>query len=147
MDRLPTRRPGRLWSFGGAALAAAALASALACGSSGSTTSPSSPASPGGCTSGPNTTTIVIANNAVCPQKITVARGSQVTFVNQDSRPHEMYSDPHPDHTDCPELNQVGHLEPGQSRQSGNLNIARNCGFHDHINFELTALQGTITIQ
>jgi plastocyanin len=102
---------------------------------------------PGGCTTGPNTTTIVIANNAVCPQRITIARGTQVTFVNQDSRPHEMYSDPHPEHTDCPELNQVGHLEPGQSRQSGNLNIARDCGFHDHINFELTALQGTITIQ
>jgi plastocyanin len=135
---------GRLRRLGGAWLAAAALASAVACGSSGP--SAATPAG-GGCTTGPDTTTIIIANNAVCPQKITVARGSQVTFVNQDSVPHEMYSDPHPDHTDCPELNQVGHLEPGQSRQSGNLNIARACGFHDHINFQITALQGTITIQ
>jgi hypothetical protein len=67
--------------------------------------------------------------------------------VNNDTRPHEMYSDPHPDHTDCPELNQVGHLEPGQSRQSGNLVIARVCGYHDHINPDITSLQGNITIQ
>jgi plastocyanin len=137
----------RLMTLGGAALAAAALASAMACGSTGSGASPSTPTSPGSCTTGPNTTTIIIANNAVCPQKITVTLGTQVTFVNEDTRPHEMYSDPHPEHTDCPEINQVGHLEPGESRQTGNLNTARNCGFHDHINFELTALQGTITIQ
>ena len=43
-----------------------------------------------------------------------------------------MNSDPHPEHTDCPELNQIGFLNPGQSRQSGNLNTARRCGLHDH---------------
>jgi len=58
-----------------------------------------------------------------------------------------MYSNPHPEHTDCPEINQVGHLDPGQSRQTGNLNVARTCGFHDHMNAENRALQGTITIQ
>ena len=36
-------------------------------------------------------------------------------FVNNDSRSHEMFSDPHPEHTDCPEINQVGFLSPGQS--------------------------------
>ena len=35
----------------------------------------------------------------------------------------------------------------GQSRQSGNLTIARNCGFHDHGDPENKGLQGTITIQ
>ena len=58
-----------------------------------------------------------------------------------------MDSDPHPEHTDCPELNQIGHLEPGQSRQSGNLNIARTCGIHDHIDPDTASLKGTITIQ
>ena len=59
-----------------------------------------------------------------------------------------MTSDPHPEHTDCPELNQVGHLEPGQQRDSGNLNVntVRRCGFHDHINDTNRALQGAITI-
>ena len=58
-----------------------------------------------------------------------------------------MNSDPHPAHGDCPELNSVGFLNPNQSRSSGNLNTARNCGYHDHNNETNTSLQGTITIQ
>src|SRR5450759_5362732 len=120
--------------------AAGLIAMGIACGSS---TSPSSttPTPP------TSTTTITISNNAVSPSAIVVARGTQVTFVNADSRVHEMDSDPHPEHTDCPELNQVGFLNPGQSRQSGNLNIARTCGFHDHRNPDNDGLKGTITIQ
>jgi plastocyanin len=125
--------------------AATAAAAGLACGSSSGSGSTSP--SPTPCSTTPNTTTIVIMANAVCPQAITVPRGSQVTFINQDSIAHEMYSNPHPEHTDCPEINQVGHLEPGQARQTGNLVIARTCGYHDHINFEIRSLQGTISIQ
>jgi plastocyanin len=86
-------------------------------------------------------------NNAVCPQNITVTRGTQVTFSNQDSVVHEMDSDPHPEHTDCVEINQVDFLNPGQSRQTGNLNIAKRCGFHDHTKPDSASLKGTITIQ
>ena len=123
---------------------AAAFAIAAACGGSSS----SSPAAPtGACTPSANANTIVIQNNQVCPQTLTIARGSQLTIVNNDSRVHEMDSDPHPEHTDCVEINQVDFLNPGQSRPTGNLNIARRCGFHDHIAFEVKALQGSITIQ
>lgn len=123
-------------------LAGAVAALAAACSKSG----PAAP-SPAACTATSTSTTITIANNAACPQNITVARGAQVTFVNQDNAPHEMYSDPHPEHTDCPELNQVGHLEFGQSRASGNLNTARVCGFHDHLRPDVAGLKGRITIQ
>jgi plastocyanin len=121
-------------------LAAAILGSA--CGSS-SSTAPSG-GDGGGSTA---TTTITISNNAVSPKNLTVARGAQVTFVNSDSRDHNIASNPHPEHTDCPELNQVGFLVPGQSRQSGNLVTPRTCGFHDHDLFSVTSLQGTIKIQ
>ena len=94
-----------------------------------------------------NTLTITIANNAVSPKNIIVPRGSQVTFTNNDNRTHDMESDPHPEHTDCPALTQVGFLNPGQSRQSGNLNIARVCGFHDHELASVIGLQGSITVQ
>jgi len=70
-----------------------------------------------------------------------------VTFINNDSRQHEMDSDPHPEHTDCPPINSVGVLAPGQSRQTGNLNVVRVCGFHDHMNDANQSLRGTITIQ
>ena len=123
--------------------AAMALAGAigvmLACGgSSMSTTTTPSPTS---------ATTITISNNAASPQNITIARGQQVTIINNDSRAHEMTSDPHPEHTDCPELNQIGHLEPGQQRVSGNFTTARTCGFHDHIAAQTAALKGSIIIR
>jgi plastocyanin len=127
-----------------AGIAVIALAiGATACGSSSNMQQPS----PGPCTTPATSTTIVISGGAVCPQNITVARGSQVTMVNQDTVAHEMYSDPHPEHTDCPELNQIGHLEPGQSRASGNLVTARTCGFHDHLRPDVAGLKGRITIQ
>ena len=119
-----------------------------ACG--GGSASPGSPTGGGGGTSqtcGSDGKTIVITNNTVCPSTLNVSLGTQVTFVNNDSRSHNMVSDPHPEHTDCPELNQVGFLTSGQSRQSGNLVTARTCGFHDHDNFEIKTLQGSITIK
>ena len=120
----------------------AALAAACG-GSSGAAPSPNIT-----CSTIPNpATTFLILNNAVCPSSLTVPRGTRVTFINNDSRRHEMTSDPHPEHTDCPELNAVGHLESGQQRESGNLNVARRCGFHDHINEQNRNLQGSITIQ
>jgi hypothetical protein len=127
------------------AAAAATVAVALSCGGSSSSSVSTSPS--GGCTPSANANTFVIQNNQVCPQALTVTRGSQVTILNSDSRVHDMDSDPHPEHTDCPELNQIGFLNPGQSRQSGNLNTARRCGFHDHGNPDNAALKGTITIQ
>lgn len=127
-----------------AALAAALAAFSAACG--GNSVS-STTTTTGACTASATSTTITISNNAVCPQNVTVPRGSRITFVNNDSRTHEMTSDPHPEHSDCPEINQVGNLVAGQTRQTGNLNTARRCGFHDHIAFENTALKGSITIQ
>ena len=128
-------------NLAGGLVAASAVAAALSCGGS----SPSTPS--GSCTPSSSPTTFVIMNNTVCPQSLTVARGTQVTFSNQDSVVHEMDSDPHPEHTDCVEINQVGPINPGQSRQTGNLNIARRCGFHDHGRPDTASLKGTIVIQ
>ena len=92
-------------------------------------------------------TTISITSRGVTPKNLLVSPGSQVTFVNNDSRDHDMNSDPHPEHTDCPALNTVGFIVPGQSKQTGNLNAVRTCGFHDHMRPEDASLRGTITIQ
>ena len=136
------------WRMMVAAALAGGLAIAIACGGSSSTTSSTAPTTPtAACTPSSSPTTIVIQNNQVCPSTLTVPRGTQVTIVNNDSRTHEMDSDPHPEHTDCVELNQIDFLNPGQSRQSGNLNIAKKCGFHDHNQPGTAALKGTITIQ
>lgn len=93
------------------------------------------------------TTTITITSAGANPRNIEVAVGSRVRFINQDSRSHNMSSDPHPDHTDCPELNQVGFLAAGQSRETGNLVQPRTCGFHDHDLPNQTNLSGRIVIR
>jgi plastocyanin len=115
---------------------------ASACGKD-STTSPSPNPTPT-----PGSATITITSSGVSPPRsVTVSVGSRVTFVNNDSRSHDMASNPHPEHSDCPAINDVGFLQPGQSRTTGNLNTVRTCGFHDHGTPLNTSLQGTIVIQ
>jgi plastocyanin len=93
------------------------------------------------------TNTITITASGVSPKSVQIAAGSRVTFTNSDSRPHNMTSDPHPDHNDCPEINQVGFLAVGQTKETGNLLVVRTCGFHDHDLFANTSLQGSIVIK
>ena len=92
------------------------------------------------------TTTITITSAGADPRNIVVARGARVTFVNSDGTPHDMNSDPHPQHTSCPDMN-VGFIAAGQSGMTQALNTARTCGYHDHNQPSNTSLQGTITIQ
>ena len=111
-----------------------------ACGGGGGT-SPTPPV-----TDNPNQVTISAAG-VIAPNEIVVPLGSRVLFINNHSRPHQMASDPHPDHTDCPEINQVGLLAPGQRRETGNLVTARTCGFHDHDNPDDASLRGHIVVR
>jgi plastocyanin len=103
------------------------------------------PAGPGN----PNNPFVVSISTAgvVSPKELTVPPGTRVLFLNNHSRRHDMTSDPHPDHLDCPELNQVGVLNPGQSRESGNLVTVRTCGFHDHDEPNNVNLRGSIIIR
>ena len=90
------------------------------------------------------TTTIRISPSGVSPKSIEIALGARVLFINNDTREHTMGSDPHPDHTDCPVLNQVGLLKPGEQRETGNFVVVRQCGYHDHELPTVVDLQGTI---
>ena len=93
------------------------------------------------------TNTITITASGANPRNIQIALGTRVLFVNNDSRPHNMTSDPHPSHTDCPDIDQAGFLAAGQSRETGNLVVARTCGFHDHDMPSQANLQGQIVIR
>ena len=86
------------------------------------------------------------------PREVTVALNGQVNFVNDDSRPHDVFSDP--DHlvdpanagTDCPSVTRAGYLNPGQSRATDPLTIARRCGYHDHLTLGDPTFRGTIVV-
>jgi len=133
--------------FTAAALAAAAALAIAACGSSSSSSAgPSSPTTPPA--DAVAAATITIANGAVSPKNVRVTRGTQVTFINNDTQSHNMTSNPHPEHTDCPEINAVGLIAVGQTRRTDNMITNRAvCGFHDHDRPDAAGLQGSITIQ
>jgi hypothetical protein len=121
------------------ALSSAVLVLA-ACGSGGS-----SPAEP---SAGETPYQMVIsAAGALTPSEITVPAGSRVLVINNHTRPHHIAADPHPEHDSCPPMDQVGVLQPGQRRESGNFVTARTCGLHDHLEFENASLKGRIVIR
>ena len=111
-----------------------------ACGGGGSTPAPSP------MPNNPNVITIA-SGGVTSPKELTVAPGARVLFVNNDGRRHDMTSDPHPEHDDCPAINQVGLLSPGQSRETGNLVTVRTCGFHDHEDPDSNNLKGRIVVR
>ena len=129
---LAGRRPVRSGRWAAIALCALALGR---CG--GGPTTPT----------GDGTPTITITASGVTPTQVTVHVGDRVTFLNSDIRIHAMSSDPITVHTDCPAINDVGLLNPGQSRSTGVFDVARVCGFHDHTNELDPTWHGTIVVQ
>jgi plastocyanin len=139
-------------SFALAVAALGVLVSVSACGSSG-----------GGGTTGPSPVTVVsrstgsvgtigatitITNAGVNPSSVTVSAGQSVTFVNNDSRSHEIASDPHPQHGTCPGIEAgLGLISPGQSKSTMGFADPGTCGFHDHQDATNRSLQGSIRIQ
>src|SRR5258707_782122 len=112
----------RLCAFGVRCLAAGLFLSGCGGGST-----PSGPSSPGG----GGDPAITITSSGVSPKQLTVSQGTRVLFTDNDTRTREMTSDPHPEHTDCIEINNIGFISPGQTKETGNLNTVRTCGYHD----------------
>jgi plastocyanin len=87
------------------------------------------------------------ANGAVSPSQVTIAVGQSVAFTNNSTSPHEMESDPHPVHTACPSIANVGLLQPNQSKMTFGFANAGTCGYHDHNDPGNASLQGRIVVQ
>lgn len=133
------------------AIALALLAIALGAGAcGGGSSSPSNPSSPSPTPSATppagGAAVFVITSAGVSPRQVEINVGQRVAFVNNDTASHEIASNPHPIHTDCPPINEVGGLAPGTGRLTGAFTVARTCGFHDHGQPDNTSLQGTIII-
>ncbi len=132
----------------GLAAAVLAASTAAACGGGDGGSTPTTPTTPTSPTTPSDVATITIgADGRVAPATVTISRGGRVTMINNHNLSHDMSSDPHPEHSQCPEINQIGFLTTGQQRTSGNFNTARTCGFHDHNLPDNTNLQGRIIIQ
>jgi hypothetical protein len=115
------RSDAAFWICSVIAIVAASLA-LLACKGS-----PSSP-SEGGVVA-----TITITNTGVSPGAVSILPGQRVRFVNNSSSNRQINSNPFPAHSDCPPINNVSLLTPGESKETGPLTFVGACGFHDHL--------------
>ncbi len=57
---------------------------------------------------------VSMKNLAFSPAKLLISKGAKVTWTNDDTVPHFVNTDPHPNHNYLPALNSV-ELKPGQS--------------------------------
>jgi plastocyanin len=89
---------------------------------------------------------VTIRSTGVTPAEVTTGVGTRVTFVNNDTIPHDIMGGPDPAHPDCREIDSVGFLAPGQSRQTSPFPAARMCEYHDH-SFHSPVFNGRILVQ
>ncbi len=99
-------------------------------------------AAPGGATTCATTHTVRFTASGVAPTSVTAAGGDCVAFENQDTAPHQPASNPHPTHTQCPELNAPGPLTQGMTFTTAVLSGPKTCGWHDHLNPPATGTGG-----
>ncbi len=87
-------------------------------------------------------TAITYSNDGFSPSTLTVKAGTTVTIKNNSSRLLQLDSNPHPDHTDNPELN-VGTVSPGKSTTFVVTKTGSH-GYHNHLN---TGDTGTLIVE
>lgn len=72
---------------------------------------------------------VTIGTNGVTPQILHIQADTVITFVNRDTRAHDIRSDPHPAHTECALLN-LGAIAAGESRETVKIVSGQGCGYH-----------------
>lgn len=90
----------------------------------------------------PAANAVAIKDFAFSPATLTVKVGTTVTWTNQDSAPHQIASDPHPQHTGLPGLFSDS-LGKGQS-YSFTFDKAGTLGYHCHLH---PNMKGTIIVE
>lgn len=86
--------------------------------------------------------TVNYSDSGFAPEEVTVEAGETVTFTNTSNQTLQLASDPHPSHTDNPELN-AGAIEPGESR-TVTLTKRGTWGYHNHLDASDT---GTVEVE
>jgi plastocyanin len=120
----------------------------MTCGGGGSPTDPGGSGgggSGGGVQSGATIT--IGANGVATPSQVTINVGQGVSFTNSSNRTRNLFSDPHGPHSDCPAMNNINLLAPGQTKVTSAFTTARTCGFHDHDDPDNANVKGSIVIR
>ncbi len=94
-----------------------------------------------------NTTpTFTITAAGVSPKQVRINVGDRVRFTNDDSVNRQINSNPFLEHDDCPPINAVDLLTPGQSKETDVMSLAGTCGFHEHLTEGDAAFLGEILV-
>ena len=105
-------------------------------------------AGPSGVRPSPNPTPLVepvvtITASGLDPQALHILGDTGISFVNRDTRAHDLRSDPHPAHTECALMN-LGPVEGGQSRETAKIVSGQGCGYHAEGDPASRAFQGFV---
>lgn len=86
---------------------------------------------------------VLIENDKFSPQVLTVKKGATVTWVNKEETGHWIVSDPHPTHSNLPELDSKKGLLQNESYQF-TFNQKGEFFYHDEMN---TLVTGKIVVE
>lgn len=92
---------------------------------------------------GPYVATITAAG--VSPLVLHVWTTRTAVFVNGDTQAHAIFADPHPAHSECQGMLNIGKIKPGERREIPNLPID-GCFYHDDNDPANKAFQGVVVI-
>jgi hypothetical protein len=113
---------------------------AAGCGSSNVSTPPTTTPTPP-----PGPAVAVITATGIRVQVIHVWEGRRVTFENQDTQPHAVYSDQHPTHGECAGKMNLGVMQPSERREITDLPFDA-CYFHDDLQPGSRAFTGVVVV-
>lgn len=89
---------------------------------------------------------LTLTDAGVDASELRIAVGERIEIVNSSSQTHQIQSNPHPVHDECPPINQPGRLGPGERGFTDPFSTAMTCGFHDHLNPFVAAFQGDVIV-
>lgn len=73
---------------------------------------------------------IMIMEGRAVPEEITIPVGERVSFMNHDRTTYTIAGGRGPSTPDCPEINPVGVLTSGDTRNTEPFTTAKTCDFH-----------------
>ena len=88
---------------------------------------------------------ITITATGLSSADVRIEPTQRVRFVNNDTRPHQINTNPHNLHTDCTPNNTIV-INPGQTVDTGIFTDVKPCGYHDHLLPDTQAYWGLIRV-
>ena len=88
----------------------------------------------------------MIMPSGVTPAEIIIPVGERVTFMNHDTVPHAVAGGSEPAKPDCPEIDAVGMLGPGELKSTAPFLAAKTCEYHNP-RVQSAAFKGRIVIR